>query len=318
MKDSKEVDEKQANLVPISNLPLPPEVIYKITYRWDIRSLGRFSGAYRGPFFALRYLLLTRKAECLLMEVMDANPAGVQKIMNHNYPDVALYKASGIEVCGRMWKEVSPLEFAAWAGDTELVRFLLTKVSTENLREALEQLEYLQTHGSEHGAPLASFEKLFTAYRDYKSKFLTRDWPERDEAAVSDIGKAQYQLTIFGLQWLCDPEPFEPMPKFDRSPQRSCTLQNDFKLLTSPRCLSQDLGSAFFIFRYGTQPPCTLPPIPKSFEGTSEGTACIAHINLPCGTFVGLSQLYEAKKAELNEIILDLRQKIAMQKTSIL
>lgn len=246
--------------------------------------------------------ILSLKTQILLREVMDANPEAVEEILkddkiSNEATVLALKKASTKEACGRIWQSpVSSLEFAAWAGDTELVWLLLKFVPNAQRQEALAQLEHLETLGCAHGKPLAAFETLLAAYRDNIKNFGKRSLSERDQAAVNQIGGAQHQLPGVGLQWFCDPEPFDPLPKFDRAPQRIYNLPDGFSLLSTSEGVSAELGSKFFLLKdkRGDREYHVLLLGPRMFEINESA----------------ISQLCEVRRAELNAIIQQLRTEL--------
>lgn len=92
-------------------------------------------------------------------------------------------------------------------------------------------------------APFHAFIEICRTYdRDF-DKF--EDWDSVAEYCIKIIGGAEKLLSLFGLQWFCDEEPFEPIPRFDRAPSRVTRLQDDPLLL-----ILSGLGENFYIYIY--------------------------------------------------------------------
>ena len=148
------------------------------------------------------------------------------KSINYSNWHCVLNRTKGIEPCGRKWTSVSPLEYAAWIGDMFMVKMLLDHVAQEGKVQALAQLINVRDMGLENGPRMAPFLALIDAYEHYESRYTTNEYyTERDRYVGRKLCWKQYELSYFGLQWLCDDQPFYPnLPAFDRAPRRSFIL----------------------------------------------------------------------------------------------
>lgn len=128
-------------------------------------------------------------------------------------PEFILKKGSFVEKwCGqREWKEVSPLEYAAWAGDTFLVNAFLKYIPKESLPEAYEQLKNVKQNGTEHGKHLSAVTQLIQAYDDFfilvnkylKPATITKEEKEQyDKQWVEVVGKAQLHSVVNLLNYM--------------------------------------------------------------------------------------------------------------------
>lgn len=172
----------------------------------------------------------------LLKQVMNANPTEVKKILDtaRSVSDcLPLIKTHGTERCGRRWLAISPLQLAAWAGDNDMVRLLLSYIPSEFRYQAVQQLMsvYTRTDRDDHGNYLAPYRALLKAYERYDKRFpYLRDHGKLDEIDqmwVHEIGYAQRMLPMVGLQEFCDPKPFNPTPDFKQPPRREYQLSDD-------------------------------------------------------------------------------------------
>jgi hypothetical protein len=164
-----------------------------------------------------------------------------------------LEKSAGIEPCKRTWKSVSPLEFAAWIGDDTLLSKLLNHIPQEGWQKALKQLRTVQKTGSEHGRFMAPFHTLLETYNHIKVDCIT------NQDYINTIGQLQFQLSIFGLQWLFDAAPFDPSLddsslkfNFNRSPARQLCFEykakhSELLFESSIKQYGFDLGKHYFL-----------------------------------------------------------------------
>lgn len=224
----------------------------------------------------------------LLREVMDGNPLGVERLLRKFTGDCIVIQIMGIEANGRVWEKVSPLEFAAWAGDVELVQLLMSQVPKDETEKALSQLNKLELEGSEHGYPMLPFLILRNTYGSYREIYNSLSEQELSEGAVLKLGGAQRQLPVVGLQWYCDRVSFDKMKPIDfhREPSRSCEVIYGQNLITSGH-VTFELGTSFFLVKdaFLTYPQCK-----GDFLIARDGEKAI-------------DMLYHAKRYQLVELI---------------
>lgn len=281
---------------------LPKDVVMYTRFFLDLKNLGMLAQTCRGYNALFKPSLLPTQ---LLYQVMNGNPKELEKIFKIITSDNecnVLGKLAGKEKCGRSWLAISPLEFAAWAGDTELVNILLSKVSAPNRSKALEQLLNVQKNGLEGRKYLEPYYSLIDSYKEYIAKFQNWDWPACDDYWVHKIGMNQLMLPLVGLQWMCDKKPFDPLPSFRGSPERSCTLYDNTSLLPLS---GSGLASRFALFKGPTSSLLRWPSFLSQDIYPLVG-GCLLEIR-------AFLRLCEVKTKELTSIIEQL-QKLSVKK----
>lgn len=234
----------------------PPELnedtLTVVAHHSDTQTLGRLTQTNRRAYLEFPSIFKNiLSARELLIAVFDADLNGnATQLIESLKPEkgaTVLERGYAVERCGRQWKKrISPLEAAAWIGDVMLMKALLEKVPRDKKSEALAQLIGVRNNGLEHGPHMAPFHTFVDVCRTYVSDFSKfKDWDARDDYCVKIIGGTEKLLPLFGLQWLCDNEPFDPVPKFNRAPLRALLLQGE-SLLDILTCLGLD----FFIFKW--------------------------------------------------------------------
>lgn len=178
-------------------------------------------------------------SNALLSAVMAGDYIAVEKILAAlGSTNAVVIPHEAEETNGRKWKSISPLEFAAWAGDlteTEtgrgILNLLLRYVPDDHKRIAFSQLRNLVKHGTQYGVMLAPYKQLILDLHTLAINFnpwspskIKRHWEKV-------IGCAQKELPVVGMQEICDPtKPFYPIPDFNRAPRRSCELADGTKV----------------------------------------------------------------------------------------
>lgn len=151
----------------------------------------------------------------------------------------------------RTWGNISPLESAAWCGDNFLVFELLAHTPQSEWHIAADQLQGMldRKETAENGVYLAPFKELLKAYEAHIEQVTYRDVPT-DICELYDINmlyklwdnilQNQRLLTAYGLQEFCDPKHFEPVPCFDKEPNRSCLLDKVYPCMKNSHILDID------------------------------------------------------------------------------
>lgn len=103
------------------------------------------------------------EAETLLLMFLKSNTDHWRTI---------LQRSKGVEPCGRHWKRISPLEYAAWAGDTFMVTMLLSHIPNDYKFLALEQLKNIRDNGTEHGKHLSALKSLIEVFYIGEKNFM--------------------------------------------------------------------------------------------------------------------------------------------------
>lgn len=146
------------------------------------------------------------------------------------------------EWCGqRKWKSISPLQYAAWAGDMPLVDKFMDLLPKEHLAVAIKQLKEVIDEGMEWGPFLLAIYLVIDAYKEHSKYFKKWTTEERDYHWVHEIGKAQLNSVVNLLQFMCSRVSLN-IPDF-QSPNRKSILTAKLDLgCDSP------LGSTHAIF----------------------------------------------------------------------
>lgn len=128
----------------------------------------------------------------------------------------------------RKWtKPLSPLQYAAWAGDTPLVNEFLKILPDDLKAAALQQLQDVQNHQLER-THLSAIVELSKEYKEYVAKYDKWDWDQRNDHWLQRISKKQFQSVVNLIQWFCSSTPFDPIPSFKEFPEaRSLSLWNN-------------------------------------------------------------------------------------------
>lgn len=108
--------------------------------------------------------------------------------------------------------EASPLQYAAWVGDTQIVKAFLKDMPNELKPKALEQLrevlekgikvykKFLNRKHEPYLEPLDRLIETFTTYRNHMASWPTRI---KDEYWCKDVKYAQMLVPVIVLQWFC-------------------------------------------------------------------------------------------------------------------
>ncbi len=140
-----------------------------------------------------------------------------EQTAKQNYALILSKRTFKEEWCGqRDWKQsLSALQYAAWAGDTELVdKFLALLPNDKTLKEeALRQLNEVKTGqlGRKHLSAVTDLKNGYQEYdRLYKVEEAKRvmNWDQLDVDWVNNVGKNQLRSVVNLLQWYCSSAPF--------------------------------------------------------------------------------------------------------------
>ncbi len=127
----------------------------------------------------------------------------------------------------RKWnRPISPLQYAAWAGDTPMVEEFLKILSyhPEMQTQALQQLKDVRD-GNLERAHLSAVENLRDEYA--RNRFGCRRMTNWQQTLLNK----QLQSVVNLLQWFCSTTAFHPVPSFEKFPKmRSLMINNDSAL----------------------------------------------------------------------------------------
>tara|TARA_R110000868_G_scaffold210193_4_gene460221 strand:+ start:1004 stop:1858 length:855 start_codon:yes stop_codon:yes gene_type:complete len=195
-------------------------------------------------------------------EAANAYVLALKQSKPTTFQDVILNATAGIETSSRRrWESISPLAFAAWAGDFSdqpdqryMLNMLLRHLPSHYLQRAIKQLQLMQTSGTKQFGEIrnmmSAFQPLDASYASYDYHFKTRTNEERDAYWNQRVGAAQRQLPCFALQEFCRPTPWKPMPDFMNlpAPPRHPKLAGGTPLFPLS---DSGLGVTFALYHYG-------------------------------------------------------------------
>lgn len=184
----------------------------------------------------------------LLQLTAKAEEKEVDKMVAQNYALILSKSTFTEELCGqRNWtKPISSLQYAAWAGDTDMVDMLLKYVPDHLKQEALDQLKEVRDKGTEHGKHLSAVLALSKEYKEYDVNFESWNWDQRDKQWLQ-IGLKQLHSVVNLLQWFCSRVPFHPVPSFSHQPEARRLSLWDGALLNL--AVDSSLGSKFSLYK---------------------------------------------------------------------
>ena len=207
--DVTQPDENESHL-----LSLPLELLLHLKSFLKGRDLTRLSTTCFALYALLSDRMKTDYAYTLLCYVVSAQPVQAKLLIDQlriltpsNYWLAILKYHHFTEDNGRSWAKdagISPLQYAAWAGDTFMVKMLLDQIPNEHKHIALEQLIDIQNYGTEHGKCFFALNQLLSYYDEYYHNM----WKWHDYSSyvyLRQIRACQDLLPIFMLQVMCDP-----------------------------------------------------------------------------------------------------------------
>ena len=291
---------------------LSPELLDHIASFVDINTLSAFSRTCKFTL-SLFASLLKLTEHRLLKYVMDGNPNAVKRLLRteRRYrPNNCLIttKICGNESNGNHWKAVSPIQFAAWAGDDDMLAKILSYARGDELPEILVQLQEVKNVGIQYGKSLTPYRTLIAAYDVYLEGTEDREssWDDKKRItyACKTIAPLQFKLPLVGLQWFCDKMPFFRDMDFNRSPERSCFISYRTKALNT-----SSLSIHFPIFK--SMYRC------DSFDDLTlhSKAVVLGHFHIYLDN-KAIKQLVETSDNHLSHVIVQLEEKIVRNRVS--
>jgi hypothetical protein len=237
-----------------TSLPLPPELIDIIASFLDIKSISKSSRVCSEFNSLFKRPLALACTPLLLQQVMQGDENNARLHLNHlkissssDYAHAILNTTKGTDPAGRQCK-ASPLEYAAWAGDSDMVNMLLSAIPDEYTEIALAQLRGVKNKGikinGEYEEHLSAVKPLIDAYMTYLAKnFKSWKYESRDSYWVNEIGMAQRCAPINLLQWFYSPISFDLSSVFENA------LAHKFKNRPLLPSTYANLGSTCAIYK---------------------------------------------------------------------
>jgi len=228
------------------------------------------------------------------------------QFMRKQDSDLVFFKGEVRDYSGRVFKNISALQYAAWALDRHMWTMLLADLKEDQIEIALEQLEELETNGTEHGAQynfglIAALQK----HVNYLNTQGTPDfsWAEADRLWVEGVGGAQREVPAHVVHEYCRPDrAFDPLPTFkERVLSRGMAFDNWVSGRTDswfPLVSGRGPSFGFAVYR-GV----------LAREGAGEGTAA----EEASEDLAAIAALCQVRTQELKDLKTDLKAKLNLR-----
>lgn len=110
------------------------------------------------------------------------------------HPDILFRKTAVTDYSGRTFSNISPLQYAAWSLDIDLIKMMMNYLtSDEQQKIALQQFIELEEHGTEHGSHF-DLSTLISALQTYLDHYQSWDQQQQKEHWCRIVGGAQRLL----------------------------------------------------------------------------------------------------------------------------
>ena len=178
------------------------------------------------------------------------------EIMLKKNPELALLKSKVTDYSNRTFQRISGVQYASWAYDTRMLNLLLRYTPAGEKFRALQQLEALETHGTEHGKHY-DFASLIVALQTYADN--RRLWIQAQcvNFWIFIVGGAQCLVPAHVANEYCNPlRSFYPAPGFKDHLPRELKFYNFMTESTDtwfPLPAQGGLGVDFAFSRQGRQ-----------------------------------------------------------------
>lgn len=190
-------EQKKRDQIERSFVKLPEDIFVKPLFEL-LDDEAKYSVSQTNRFFSRLEGYDSAPLRLLLQFTAEDKEEYARKIIQKN-PALILARGSFTERWNdekRQWKSVSPLEYAAWSGNSELVARYLSMLPNQCGPLALQQLKKVKAKGVEHGEYLATFNQLISTYASFQ---------QGDAASLiqyrKKVGEAQLKSTPFLLKW---------------------------------------------------------------------------------------------------------------------
>lgn len=247
-----------------------------------------------------------RLVTTFLQHIVRGEQDSAENLLKIN-PDLRFAKGNVTDYSNRTFKNISSIQYAAWAYDIFMLKMLWKNISIEQKPKVLEQLEELETKGTEHGSHY-DFSSLIVALQQYVNNYDTWNFEQRLNYYRTFIGGAQRMVPAHIAQEYCHPHrSFSPTPTFNEA-----HLPRVFKFFNYiadsdstwfPLSMSKpSLGTDFAIIRWA-----------GIKAQAAAGCQSARFVNLPGSMEIDLnamSVLCQVRQSELAELITQLRQSL--------
>src|SRR3990167_419161 len=160
----------------------------------DVKSTARFAQTCRRIEGIFKPSLEKWAAANLLQHSVRGEQDEAKKILK-SMPHLLFQKGSVTDYSGRRFKNISPLQYAAWAYDTHLLKMIVNFVTLNQTLRALHQLKELESIGTEHGSHY-DFSPLITALKTYITTYEIRGYERSIDCWCEMVGSAQRMVPV--------------------------------------------------------------------------------------------------------------------------
>jgi hypothetical protein len=245
---------------PSENSPfhrLNDDVLYDCIFPLlDLKDKAQFTKTCRRTAGLFKEPMEKLALETLLEKVAKGDEMAVEKIMQTK-PELWFQKGKVTDYSDRTFKSISPIQYAAWALDTYMLKRILKNISNDERSKALDQLNELEIKGTEYGAHY-NFTHLQKVLKEYIEKFRTWSDEERINYWCKQVGGAQCDVPVHVVNEYCNPKrSFYPLTQSafyeDDLPRKLnvCLDLSGKTLPWFPLSINQGLGTKFAIYSNG-------------------------------------------------------------------
>jgi hypothetical protein len=198
--------------VPILNDVLNHTLFHFIAMRDQVSLAKSALQFFRLPRFNNKF----KQYSLLVPQFLKSVVEGRQEDARENlikFPDVALVKGDVTDCSNRRFKNISAIQYAAWAYDMHMLKMLLAKIPPGEKAFALQQLDELEINKTKYGAHY-DFSSIIVALRTCCENM---DWSsqQRRDFWVKIVGGAQCLMPVHVAQEYCRADrSFVPTPSF--------------------------------------------------------------------------------------------------------
>jgi hypothetical protein len=193
---------------------LPKELICKINDFLKSNQKAQSSLVLTASLFH-RIVQVERLAALLLLDVARGKQDEAEIILQY-YPELLFKKCEATDFSGRIFTNISPWQYAAWAYDMHMLKMMQKYVLEEEKNKAYHQLDELDIKGTEHGAHY-DFSPLMTALQSYVDNYQkTWNYAQCVDYWCKQVGGAQRMVPVHVVNEYCHPDrSFDPVPLFN-------------------------------------------------------------------------------------------------------
>jgi predicted RNA-binding protein with EMAP domain len=191
---------------------------------------------------------------------------------------------------GKIFKDISAIQYASWAYDMHMLKMLLDFVPDGKKQKVSQQLEELETKGTAYGKHF-DFIKTRTAYQTYIDHYDAWDYQQCQAHWCGQVGGTQRDWPSHLVEEMCfHNRPFDPVPTFkENNLPRGAVFFNGAPWF--PLMVGVGVGFDFACYRFGA----------GRARGGGGAAAPGGGVRLAVN-LAALGRLYEVRTLELTEL----------------